>query len=184
MKAKTALSSPLCDARKSDLDLNQKDLLASVRGELFAADAPRLPSPPILAFNSAQLSRGVLPGDDRATAIRLLSPDDPIFTVHFPGDPIYPASLQIEATFQLLGLYAAWMGFRGRGRALGLGRTRFVNQVCPSHGTQELSVNVAIRAMDHSRQIIIGDAELAYVDQPCAYFSGAAVKIVPQGSGD
>ncbi|MEZ4461434.1 MAG: FabA/FabZ family ACP-dehydratase [bacterium] len=42
---------------------------------------------------------GVVPGQ-RIFATRTIDPNDPVFEGHFPGDPVYPGALQIEAIGQ------------------------------------------------------------------------------------
>jgi 3-hydroxymyristoyl/3-hydroxydecanoyl-(acyl carrier protein) dehydratase len=45
-----------------------------------------------------------------------LGPEHWVFPQHFPGDPIFPGTLLIEAAGQLVALWAWWQGQRGRPR--------------------------------------------------------------------
>ncbi len=53
------------------------------------------------------------------------------FDCHFPGDPVMPGCLGLDAMWQLLGFFIAWQGGLGRGRALGVNEVRFTGQVLP-----------------------------------------------------
>ncbi len=54
------------------------------------------------------------------------------FACHFEGDPVMPGCLGLDALWQLIGFYLAWLGSPGRGRALGAGEVKFFGQVLPS----------------------------------------------------
>jgi len=43
-----------------------------------------------------------------------------------------PGCLGLDAMWQLVGFYLGWLGSPGRGRALGVGEVKFVDQVLPS----------------------------------------------------
>lgn len=55
-------------------------------------------------------------------ARRVVTPDDPIFAGHFPGDPVYPGVLQIEMAGQL----GAWLAQRLHGLGDGAGSIRAI----------------------------------------------------------
>ena len=42
------------------------------------------------------------------------------FECHFPGDPVMPGCLGLDAMWQLVGFYLGWLGHPGKGRALGV----------------------------------------------------------------
>jgi 3-hydroxyacyl-[acyl-carrier protein] dehydratase / trans-2-decenoyl-[acyl-carrier protein] isomerase len=54
------------------------------------------------------------------------------FECHFPGDPVMPGCLGLDAMWQLVGFYLGWKGNPGRGRALGAGEIKFTGQVLPT----------------------------------------------------
>ena len=54
------------------------------------------------------------------------------FDCHFPGDPVMPGCLGLDALWQLLGFFIAWQGNPGKGRALGVNEVRFTGQVLPT----------------------------------------------------
>jgi 3-hydroxyacyl-[acyl-carrier protein] dehydratase / trans-2-decenoyl-[acyl-carrier protein] isomerase len=51
-----------------------------------------------------------------------IHPDLWFFDCHFPGDPVMPGCLGLDAMWQLVGFFLGWLGNPGRGRALGSGR--------------------------------------------------------------
>jgi 3-hydroxyacyl-[acyl-carrier protein] dehydratase/trans-2-decenoyl-[acyl-carrier protein] isomerase len=61
-----------------------------------------------------------------------IHPDLWFFQCHFPGDPVMPGCLGLDALWQNVGFYLAWLGHPGRGRALGVGEVKFTGQVLPS----------------------------------------------------
>lgn len=54
------------------------------------------------------------------------------FQCHFPGDPVMPGCLGLDAMWQLVGFFLGWKGNPGRGRALGAGEIKFTDQVLPT----------------------------------------------------
>lgn len=53
------------------------------------------------------------------------------FDCHFPGDPVMPGCLGLDALWQLIGFFLGWKGNEGQGRALGCGEVKFTGQVTP-----------------------------------------------------
>jgi 3-hydroxyacyl-[acyl-carrier protein] dehydratase/trans-2-decenoyl-[acyl-carrier protein] isomerase len=45
---------------------------------------------------------------------------------------VMPGCLGLDALWQLLGFFLAWLGAPGKGRALGLGELKFSGQVAPT----------------------------------------------------
>ena len=118
--------------RPSSLD--REDLIACAHGEMFGAGNARLPAPPMLMFDritkisdeGGQFGRGVIKAELDIT------PDLWFFECHFPGDPVMPGCLGLDAMWQLTGFFLPWLGEPGRGRALGVGEVKFTGQVLPS----------------------------------------------------
>jgi 3-hydroxyacyl-[acyl-carrier protein] dehydratase/trans-2-decenoyl-[acyl-carrier protein] isomerase len=61
-----------------------------------------------------------------------ISPDLWFFACHFPGDPVMPGCLGLDAMWQLVGFFLGWAGGPGRGRALGVGEVKFTGQILPT----------------------------------------------------
>ena len=102
---------------------NREQLLAIARGELFGAAAGRLPNDPMLMFDRITdiHEDGGPHGKGMVRAELDIRPDLWFFGCHFPGNPIMPGCLGLDAMWQLVGFYLGWIGGPGRGRALGVG---------------------------------------------------------------
>ena len=110
---------------------NYDDLIKCGNGELFGSGNAKLPLPPMLMF-------------DRITEIgenggafkkRILRAELDIknelwfFDCHFKEDPVMPGCLGLDAMWQLVGFYLGWLGYPGRGRALGVSTVKFTGEV-------------------------------------------------------
>ena len=111
-----------------------KNCLACGRGELFGAGNAQLPLPPMLMFDRiADISEnGGAHGKGAVLAEFDIKPELWFFGCHFKGDPVMPGCLGLDALWQLTGFFLGWLGLPGRGRALGVGEVKFVDQVLPS----------------------------------------------------
>jgi 3-hydroxyacyl-[acyl-carrier protein] dehydratase/trans-2-decenoyl-[acyl-carrier protein] isomerase len=109
----------------------------------------RLPAPPFLMFDriTAISDDGGAHGRGSLLAEKDVVFDEWFFLCHFRGDPVMPGCLGLDALWQLGGFYLAWVGCRGRGRALGCAEVTFEGEVRPHHRliTYELSVKRVIR---------------------------------------
>ena len=78
------------------------------------------------------------------------------FACHFPGDPVMPGCLGLDAMWQLVGFFLGWKGNPGRGRALGAGEIKFTGQVTPDAKlvTYELDLKRVIE-----RKLVMGIAD-------------------------
>ncbi len=121
----------MSDRRSS---FSYEDLLACGRGEMFGPGNAQLPLPPMLMFDRiAQISEeGGAYGKGLIRAELDVRPDLWFFDCHFKGDPVMPGCLGLDAMWQLVGFYLGWLGSPGRGRALGVGEVKFVDQVLPN----------------------------------------------------
>jgi 3-hydroxyacyl-[acyl-carrier protein] dehydratase/trans-2-decenoyl-[acyl-carrier protein] isomerase len=78
------------------------------------------------------------------------------FDCHFPGDPVMPGCLGLDAMWQLVGFYLAWIGNPGHGRALGVGEVRFTGQVLPK--AKKVTYRIDIKRVI-SRKLVLGIAD-------------------------
>ncbi|MGG7643379.1 bifunctional 3-hydroxydecanoyl-ACP dehydratase/trans-2-decenoyl-ACP isomerase [Rhodovulum sp. YNF3179] len=108
-------------------------LLRCARGELFGPGNPQLPEPPMLMMDRVTdiSADGGEHGKGHVVAELDIHPDLWFFACHFPGDPVMPGCLGLDALWQLTGFNLGWRGMTGRGRALGVGEVKFTGMVTP-----------------------------------------------------
>jgi 3-hydroxyacyl-[acyl-carrier protein] dehydratase/trans-2-decenoyl-[acyl-carrier protein] isomerase len=108
-------------------------LLKCARGELFGPGNAQLPEPPMLMVDRVGEISGDegLHGKGHVVAEVDIDPDLWFFKCHFPGDPVMPGCLGLDALWQLTGFNLGWRGMQGRGRALGVGEVKFTGMVTP-----------------------------------------------------
>lgn len=113
----------------------REELLQCGRGELFGSGNAQLPLPPMLMFDRITHIGEAGGAHNKGQVIAELdvTPDLWFFNCHFQGDPVMPGCLGLDAMWQIVGFYLAWMGGPGRGRALGAGEVKFTGQVLPTH---------------------------------------------------
>ncbi|NYF21446.1 3-hydroxyacyl-[acyl-carrier protein] dehydratase/trans-2-decenoyl-[acyl-carrier protein] isomerase [Xanthomonas sp. JAI131] len=113
---------------------SREHLLASARGELFGAEAARLPNDPMLMFDRITHidDNGGAHGKGVVRAELDVRPDLWFFRCHFIDDPVMPGCLGLDALWQLTGFFLTWIGAPGRGRALGVSEVKFSGQVLPT----------------------------------------------------
>ncbi len=113
---------------------SREDLLDCAHGRLFGPGNAQLPAPPMLMFDRiARIEEhGGEFGKGLIVAELDIRPDLWFFDCHFPGDPVMPGCLGLDALWQLIGFFLGWSGGEGRGRALGAGEVKFTGQVTPA----------------------------------------------------
>lgn len=94
----------------------------------------QLPVPPMLMFDRVtSVTRDGGPnGKGEIIAELDIRPDLWFFECHFPGDPVMPGCLGLDALWQMVGFFLTWTGLPGKGRALGCGEVKFTGQVTPA----------------------------------------------------
>lgn len=115
------------------VSFNKEGLLKCALGELFGPGNPQLPMPPMLMMDRVvdiSSDRGV---DNKGHVVAEYDIDPSLwfFKCHFPGDPVMPGCLGLDALWQLTGFNLGWRGMVGRGRALGVGEVKFTGMVTP-----------------------------------------------------
>ncbi|MGB1234249.1 MAG: bifunctional 3-hydroxydecanoyl-ACP dehydratase/trans-2-decenoyl-ACP isomerase [Planktomarina sp.] len=113
---------------------DKEGLLKCARGELFGAGNAQLPEPPMLMMDRVtEISEDAgLHGKGHVIAEFDINPDLWFFKCHFPGDPVMPGCLGLDALWQLTGFNLGWRGMPGKGRALGVGEVKFTDMVTPA----------------------------------------------------
>ncbi|MDE0805982.1 MAG: bifunctional 3-hydroxydecanoyl-ACP dehydratase/trans-2-decenoyl-ACP isomerase [Longimicrobiales bacterium] len=167
---------------KNRANFSKEEVLALAYGNLFS-DAPegyntRLPLPPMLMIDRIEhISRKGNKG--RMVAERDVNVDDWFFQCHFLGDPVQPGCLGVDGVWQLLGLYCAWRGSLGSGRALGCSEVEFFGQIRPYDGVMRYDVRV-VRYQDlvnSGSSVVIGDATVLIDDEPIYEIKRAKVGV-------
>ena len=88
-----------------------------------------------------------------------ITPDLWFFKCHFPGDPVMPGCLGLDALWQLTGFNLGWRGMEGRGRALGVGEVKFTGMVTPSTSIVTYVVNFT-RVIDRKLKLAMANGEM------------------------
>ncbi len=113
---------------------DREDLLACSRGEMFGPGNSQLPAPNMLMMDriASITEDGGEHGKGEIVAELDITPDLWFFDCHFPGDPVMPGCLGLDAMWQLVGFFLGWSGGPGKGRALGVGEVKFTGQILPT----------------------------------------------------
>jgi 3-hydroxyacyl-[acyl-carrier protein] dehydratase/trans-2-decenoyl-[acyl-carrier protein] isomerase len=139
----------------------KEELLACSRGEMFGPGNSQLPAPPMLMMDrvTEMNEDGGEHGKGYVEAELDISPDLWFFDCHFPGDPVMPGCLGLDAMWQLLGFFLACSGGPGRGRALGVGEVKFSGQILPT--AKKVTYHITMkRVIKRSLFMGIGDGEV------------------------
>ena len=137
---------------------DRDELLKCGHGELFGPGNAQLPVPNMLMLDRISLitDEGGAHGKGEIKAELDITPDLWFFDCHFPGDPVMPGCLGLDAMWQLVGFFLGWSGHPGRGRALGVGEVKFTGQVLPtaSKVTYQIDIKRVI-----ARGLVMGIAD-------------------------
>ena len=137
---------------------SKQELVACGYGDLFGQNSPRLPVDNMLMIDRVVTINedGGAFGKGEIVAELDINPELWFFGCHFPGDPVMPGCLGLDAMWQLVGFYLAWEGAQGRGRALGVGEVKFTGQVLP--GARKVTYRLNIKRTIH-RKLVMGIAD-------------------------
>ncbi|MCU7930431.1 MAG: 3-hydroxyacyl-[acyl-carrier-protein] dehydratase FabA [Candidatus Thiodiazotropha sp. (ex Codakia rugifera)] len=137
---------------------NRDELLRCGNGDMFGPGNAQLPTPNMLMMDRiAKISdQGGEFGKGEILAELDINPDLWFFDCHFPGDPVMPGCLGLDAMWQLVGFFLAWIGNPGHGRALGVGEVKFTGQVLPKADLVTYHIDVK-RVI--TRKLVLGVAD-------------------------
>ena len=153
---------PLSLCERGVNSFSREDLLACSRGELFGPGNSQLPAPNMLMMdriieindNGGEFGKGYI------VAELDINPDLWFFGCHFPGDPVMPGCLGLDAMWQLVGFFLGWKGGPGKGRALGVGEVKFTGQVLPT--AKKVTYTINLKRVIMGKLIMgIGDGTVA-----------------------
>lgn len=137
---------------------SKEELIKCGHGELFGPGNAQLPVDQMLMMDrithisdeGGQHEKGLI------TAELDIDPDLWFFACHFPGDPVMPGCLGLDAMWQLVGFYLGWLGNPGHGRALGVNEVKFSGQVLPKAGMVKYTIDIK-RVI--ARKLVLGIAD-------------------------
>ncbi len=112
-----------------------------------------------------------------------INPDLWFFECHFPGEPVMPGCLGLDALWQGLGFFLARANHKGKGRALGVGEVKFFGEVLPNAKMVTYRIDI--------KRILVKDIAIGFADGSVSvdgkeiYSSkNLRVGIIPNHSGD
>ncbi|MFI0399889.1 MAG: 3-hydroxyacyl-[acyl-carrier-protein] dehydratase FabA [Thiolinea sp.] len=137
---------------------SREELLQCGRGEMFGPGNAQLPVPNMLMMDRILniSDQGGVHGKGEILAELDVKPDLWFFDCHFPGDPVMPGCLGLDAMWQMVGFYLAWLGNPGHGRALGVGEVKFFGQVLPT--AQKVTYKIQLKRVI-TRRLVMGIAD-------------------------
>ena len=135
-----------------------EELLACGKGDMFGPGNAQLPTPNMLMLDRITTINNDSGNYKKGEIVAELDikPELWFFDCHFPGDPVMPGCLGLDAMWQLVGFYLAWLGNPGRGRALGVGEVKFSGQVLPT--AKKVTYNIDIKRVI-TRGVSLGIAD-------------------------
>jgi 3-hydroxyacyl-[acyl-carrier protein] dehydratase/trans-2-decenoyl-[acyl-carrier protein] isomerase len=140
----------------------REELLACSRGELFGPGNSQLPAPNMLMMDRiVEISETGGEHDKGYIVAELdIHKDLWFFACHFPGDPVMPGCLGLDAMWQLIGFFLGWCGGPGKGRALGVGEVKFTGQIVPT--AQKVTYRIDMKRVIKRKLFMgLGDGSVA-----------------------
>ena len=137
---------------------DRDELLTCSQGELFGPGNAQLPAPNMLMMDRivSISEEGGTYGKGEIVAELDINPDLWFFKCHFPGDPVMPGCLGLDAMWQLVGFFLGWCDGPGKGRALGVGEVKFTGQILPTAKKVTYRINMK-RVI--KRKLFMGQAD-------------------------
>ena len=144
-----------------------EEIIECGKGNLFGAGNAQLPAPPMLMFDRiTQVDKdGGLNGKGQIVAELDIKPELWFFKCHFLGDPVMPGCLGLDALWQMLGFYLGWLGYPGKGRALGVGEIKFVEEIKPDKELIKYKVSLKKSLSKKGFSIGYGDGQIIHEDK-------------------
>lgn len=176
MSDTTAMSNDGAAAPVRQTSYCLEELIACGDGKLFGPNTPKLPSGPMRMVDRITTisATGGAHDHGEVRAELDITPSLWFFACHFPGDPVMPGCLGLDAMWQLIGFFLAWSGHRGLGRALGVEDVRFFGQVQPQ--ARLVSYQIDIKRVITRRLIMAtADASLSVDGQKIYSANGLRV---------
>lgn len=145
---------------------SKDDLVACGKGDLFGPGNAQLPTDQMLMVDRITHISSENGGYGKGEIVAELdiAPDLWFFDCHFPGDPVMPGCLGLDAMWQLVGFFLGWRGNPGRGRALGCGEVKFSGQILPSAKKIVYTINIK-RVIERKLVMGIADGALSVNDR-------------------
>lgn len=159
---------------------NREDLLKCGNGSLDGIEYPRLPLPNMLMLDCITriTDEGGTYGHGVVEAEFTVNPDSWFFACHFQDDPVMPGSLALDGLCQILGFYLGWKGYKGKGRALGIGEVKYRGEILPTAGL--ISYRLHIKKIVESAIVMaIADGEILLHGQVVQTAKSLRVGIIP-----
>ena len=137
---------------------DKEALLACGYGRMFGEGNAQLPVDNMLMMDRiVKISdEGGSYGRGEIIAELDIAPELWFFACHFPGDPVMPGCLGLDAMWQLLGFFQVWSGYPGKGRALGVSEVKFTGQVLPT--AKKVTYTIDIKRVI-ARALVLGIAD-------------------------
>lgn len=158
----------------------KEDLLKSGRGGYFGPGNAQLPAPPMLMMDRiTEISlEGGKYGKGHVIGELDIATDLWFFGCHFPGDPVMPGCLGLDAMWQIIGFWLGWSGSPGKGRASGVGEVKFRGEITPQ--TRRVRYEIDMRQVRRGR-LVVGMADgRVLADDTCVYLAqDLKVSLIP-----
>lgn len=159
---------------------SKDELLRSSAGGYFGPGNAQLPAPPMLMMD--RITKISLDGGDYDSGLVVgeldISPDLWFFDCHFPGDPVMPGCLGLDAMWQMIGYWLGWSGSPGKGRAVGVGEVKFKGHITPE--TRLVRYEVSMRQVRRGRLALgIADGRVIADDQHVYTAKDMRVGLIP-----